>query len=175
MTCLVVLLLSWLSIAGVRAAEDEFTAIGFRYQIREPLGPKEIPRDESGDIFLEFGLLPMISIRTGLEYASYEIPILGMNPPEDLEELIFSATIRYYKATGRVRYFGSFGFGIFYEEREINAETIRDADLGLMVGGGVELTLGRHFGLEFETLLESSGGREPDSVLVFAVGPKFFF
>ena len=160
---------------GALADEEEFTAVGFRYNIREPLGPKGIPREESVDAFLEYGLLPMISIRIGLEFANYEIPPLAGQPAHDLEEGVLSATIRYYKTSGRVRYFGSFGFGVFYEEREVIPEIVRDADLGLLLGGGVELTLGRHFGIEFEILLESSGGGEPDSVLVFAVGPKIFF
>ena len=168
-----VLLFLFSAISDVRAQrdEDEFTALSVRYQTREPLGPKGFERDETTDLYLEYGLLPLLSVKIGMEFSR-----LRFQPMGELEEFVLSASVRYYKKKGRLRAFGSFGIGIFMEEREQAVmERVRDADIGILLGAGLEWTLGRHFALELEALLESSGGADPDSVFVVALGPKFFF
>lgn len=163
--------------AAAQVDEDEFSAIAVRYQNREPLGPKGITRDETADLYLEYSLLPMISVKGAVEWAQYDLAPLGMSPgPDEVDEIVLSAAVRYYKAKGRLRFFGSFGIGVFLEERRVGGmEETRDADLGLLIGGGVEWSVARHFGLELEAGLQSSSGGEPDSMFVVAVGPKFFF
>jgi hypothetical protein len=164
-------------IATAQVDEDEFSAVSVRYQIREPLGLKGIPREESVDVYVEYSLLPMISVKGGVELAQYELPPLGAaTDPGSVDEIVLSASVRYYKAKGRIRFFGSFGIGVFLEERQVGLlEEIHDADLGLLLSGGVEWTIGRNFGFELEAGLQSSPGGEPDSVFVVSVGPKFFF
>lgn len=174
-----VLLSLFSGISDVRAQrdEDEFTAISVRYQTREPLGPKGFERDETADLYIEYGLLPLLSVKIGLEFSRLDFqPLPGPSSPGELEEFVLSASIRYYKAKGRFRAFGSLGIGIFIEEREqAMMERVRDADIGFLLGTGLEWTIGRHFGLELEAVLESSAGDDPDSVFVVAFGPKFFF